>query len=42
MFIHPRDGEYHGCLDGIYGGDVPLPAPFGFSLDTGSLPVYGT
>ncbi|NNH73526.1 Uma2 family endonuclease [Nocardia uniformis] len=40
LYTHPRNGEYHGQLAGEYGDDVPLPEPFGFSLDTGTLPVY--
>ncbi|MEC3913657.1 Uma2 family endonuclease [Nocardia sp. CDC160] len=40
LFTHPKDGEYHGSLDGVYGDAVPLPEPFGFSLDTSSLPTY--
>lgn len=40
LFTHPRDGEYLGRLDGSYGDELPLPEPFGFSLDTGCLPTY--
>jgi Uma2 family endonuclease len=41
LYTHPRDGVYHGHLDGVYGDPIPLPAPFGFSLDSGCLPRYG-
>jgi Uma2 family endonuclease len=36
----PRGGEYRGTLRGTFGEPVPLPAPFGFSLDTGGFPAY--
>lgn len=42
LFTHPKDGEYHGRLDGSYGDDVPLPEPLGSALDTGCLPRYGS
>ncbi len=41
LYTHPKDGMYHGQLDGTYGDAIPLPEPFGFSLDTGCLPRYG-
>ncbi|WP_306363747.1 Uma2 family endonuclease [Nocardia sp. CC227C] len=40
LFTHPKAGEYHGQLTGEYGDRAPLPEPFGFALDTESLPVY--
>ncbi|WP_218022489.1 Uma2 family endonuclease [Nocardia amamiensis] len=41
LYTHPKDGTYHGQLDGTYGDVIPLPEPFGFSLDSGCLPRYG-
>jgi hypothetical protein len=36
----PRAGEYRGTLRGTFGEPVPLPAPFGFSLETAAFPRY--
>ncbi|MEV6277032.1 Uma2 family endonuclease [Nocardia sp. NPDC051832] len=41
LFTHPKDGAYHGKLDGVYGDAITLPEPFGFDLDSGCLPRYG-
>lgn len=41
LHTHPKDGAYHGLLDGEYGDPIPLPDPFGFVLDSGCLPRYG-
>lgn len=40
LYTHPRDGEYHGRLDGAFGDPIRLPEPFDVSLDTGSLLLY--
>ncbi|QLY31508.1 Uma2 family endonuclease [Nocardia huaxiensis] len=40
LHTHPKDGVYHGLLDGTYSDPVPLPDPFGFEIDTGCLPLY--
>jgi Uma2 family endonuclease len=40
LYTHPRNGEYHGHLDGSYDDPIALPEPFGFSLDASSLPRY--
>lgn len=41
LHTRPKDGEYHGRLDGVYGEAVDLPAPLPSSIDTGVLPRYG-
>lgn len=41
LHTYPKDGEYHGHLDGAYGVAIHLPEPFGFDLDSGCLPLYG-
>ncbi|WP_203217913.1 Uma2 family endonuclease [Nocardia terpenica] len=41
LYTHPRDGVYHGRLDGDYGDPIPLPEPFALNLDSGCLPRYG-
>jgi hypothetical protein len=40
LYNHPRNGDYHGRLDGNYGDPIPLPEPFGFTVETGGLPRY--
>ncbi|WP_280371585.1 Uma2 family endonuclease [Nocardia wallacei] len=40
LYTHPRNGVYHGQLDGAYGEPIDLPEPFGITLDTGCLPRY--
>jgi Uma2 family endonuclease len=40
MRFHPRDGAYQGVLQGQYGELIPLPSPFGLSLDTSDFPAY--
>ncbi|MFI5778213.1 Uma2 family endonuclease [Nocardia sp. NPDC051570] len=40
LYSHPRSGSYHGELEGEYGLDIPLPGPFGFTVDSGCLPRY--
>ncbi|MET7389848.1 Uma2 family endonuclease [Streptomyces sp. NPDC005522] len=42
LHTHPKDGEYHGRLDGIYGEDIELPAPLPSPIDTSVLPRYGS
>lgn len=41
LHTRPGDGRYQDTLPGKYGEDIPLPDPFGFTLATGHLPVYG-
>lgn len=41
LYTHPRGGDYHGRLDGNYGDPIPLPEPFGFTVETDELPRYG-
>ncbi|GAB2631074.1 Uma2 family endonuclease [Nocardia goodfellowii] len=41
LYTHPKDGVYHGKLDGDYGDAVTLPEPFALELDSGCLPRYG-
>jgi Uma2 family endonuclease len=40
LYTRPKADAYHGRLDGVYGDPIPLPEPFGFSVDTGCLPRY--
>ncbi|HLI38867.1 MAG TPA: Uma2 family endonuclease [Streptosporangiaceae bacterium] len=40
LYSHPSDGAYQGVLHGKYAEPIPLPAPVGMTLDTGSLPRY--
>ncbi|SMF86535.1 Putative restriction endonuclease [Streptomyces sp. Amel2xC10] len=42
LHTRPKDGEYHGRLDGVYGEAVDLPAPLPSPIDTGVLPLYGS
>ncbi|MFI9509510.1 Uma2 family endonuclease [Nocardia sp. NPDC052566] len=41
LYTYPKDGKYHGAVDGSYGDSIRLPEPFEFPLDTGCLPRYG-
>ncbi|UGY93044.1 Uma2 family endonuclease [Streptomyces gobiensis] len=40
LYTHPREGSYQGSLRGKFGEEVPLPDPFGFTLETSCLPLY--
>lgn len=40
FYTHPGEGRYQGTLHGKFGEDIPLPEPFGFTLDTSCLPLY--
>ncbi|WP_308295530.1 Uma2 family endonuclease [Streptomyces sp. MUM 178J] len=42
LHTRPKDGEYRGRLQGVYGEAVELPAPLPSPLDTGVLPRYGS
>lgn len=42
LYTHPRNGDYHGHLDGTYADPVALPEPFSFSLDASKFPRYGS
>ncbi|GAA2134118.1 Uma2 family endonuclease [Streptomyces synnematoformans] len=41
LHTHPKDGEYHGRLDGVYGEAIELPAPLPSPVATDVLPRYG-
>ncbi|MBF6176536.1 Uma2 family endonuclease [Nocardia blacklockiae] len=41
LYTRPKNGVYHGQVDGDYGDVIELAEPFGLSLDSGCLPSYG-
>ncbi|TLG13433.1 Uma2 family endonuclease [Nocardia cyriacigeorgica] len=41
LYSSPKSGEYPAPVLGEYGTPIMLPAPFGFTVDTGCLPRYG-
>jgi Uma2 family endonuclease len=41
LYTVPREEEYQGRLRGKFGDPVPLPAPFGFAVETADFPAYG-
>lgn len=42
LHTRPKDGEYHGRVDGVYGETIDLPHPLPSPIDTGVLPRYCT
>lgn len=42
LFTRPKDGEYRGRVDGVYGEEIELPSPLPSPVGTDDLPLYGS